>query len=34
MTHFILCESYPVWPSETFQEELARYVEDRFNAGK
>jgi hypothetical protein len=31
MTHFILCEAYPVWPSEAFQEELARYIEDRFN---
>jgi hypothetical protein len=31
MTHFILCEAYPAWPSEAFQEELARYIEDRFN---
>lgn len=30
MTHFILCESYPVWPSATFQESLAQYMEGRF----
>ncbi len=34
MTHFLLCESSRVWPSETYQESLARYMEDRFNAGK
>ncbi len=34
MTHFILCESHPACPSETFQESLARYMEQRFNASQ
>jgi hypothetical protein len=34
MTHFILCESSPVPPNSEYQENLARYMEDRFNAGK
>ncbi len=34
MTHFILCESSGSWPSEAFQESLARYLEERFNTGR
>ncbi len=34
MTHFILCESSGTWPSEAFQESLARYLEERFNTGR
>lgn len=34
MTHFILCESPGARPGEAYQESLARYMEDRFNAGK
>jgi len=33
MTHFILCEGHTTWPSATFQESLAQYVERRFNTG-
>lgn len=33
MTHFILCEAHTTWPSATFQESLAQYVERRFNTG-
>jgi hypothetical protein len=32
MTHFILCESYRVPPSEAYQEAVANYLERRFNA--
>jgi len=31
MTHFILCESFPVPPPESIQEEWARYVETQLN---
>lgn len=34
MTHFILCESSGAWPSEAYQESLARYLEERFNTGR
>jgi hypothetical protein len=31
MTHFILCESFPVPPPESIQEQWARYVETQIN---
>jgi hypothetical protein len=34
ITHFILCESTPVPPNPEYQENLARYMEERFNAGR
>jgi hypothetical protein len=34
MTHFILLESPGARTSEEYQESLARYMEERFNAGK
>lgn len=34
MTHFVLLESPGVRTSEEYQESLARYMEERFNAGR
>jgi hypothetical protein len=34
MTHHVLCQSSGAWPSEAFQESLARYLEERFNTGR
>lgn len=34
LTHFVLSESPGGWPSEVFQESLARYLEERFLSGR
>jgi hypothetical protein len=34
MTHFVLCEADPARSGSEYHESLARYMEDRFNAGK
>lgn len=34
LTHFVLSESPGGWPSEVFQESLARYLEERYLSGR